>query len=238
MEFAYLDESGDVGAKGSKTLVLTLVCTRKKKKLDQIITNTKKKLLNKKKNKNWLNRNGGEIKFHSFPDDKILTNMLTELSKVDMTVYYYIINKKGKSIDFKLKLEILSHLFFHTIVRSKKQAPNQILADLNFFNKQKVNYFHLLKMTYGVIQNLEDEKDFDWSGNCTFLPIDEEQYKDLKRDPESILLKIEHFNSRFSEALQATDIISGCCFQYSEYGNGKFLEILSKNKAIIQIKSE
>ncbi|NOQ38290.1 hypothetical protein GQ472_05355 [archaeon] len=46
MEFAFLDESGDLG-KNSKYLVLTLVCTRKTKEITKIVRKTKQKLLQK-----------------------------------------------------------------------------------------------------------------------------------------------------------------------------------------------
>ncbi|NOQ55310.1 MAG: hypothetical protein GQ477_00730 [Nanohaloarchaea archaeon] len=48
MEFAFLDESEDLG-KSSKYLVLTLICTRKSKEITKIIRKTKKKLLDNNK---------------------------------------------------------------------------------------------------------------------------------------------------------------------------------------------
>lgn len=66
MEFAFLDESGDIGGMGSKYLVSTLVVTRNRKDMVEIIVDMKKKLLDSKKGRKWLNRNGGEIKFHNF----------------------------------------------------------------------------------------------------------------------------------------------------------------------------
>ncbi len=49
MEFAFLDESGDNGKNGSKYLVLTLLCTNKRKQLVKIIRETKRQLLRNNK---------------------------------------------------------------------------------------------------------------------------------------------------------------------------------------------
>ncbi|MCG2717338.1 MAG: hypothetical protein L6408_00685, partial [Nanoarchaeota archaeon] len=84
MEFAYLDESGDSGANGSNKIVMCLVCTKEKKKLNKIIRKTKQRLLEKNKTTKWLNRLGGEIKFYSFPDKGLLVKTLKEISKVDI----------------------------------------------------------------------------------------------------------------------------------------------------------
>jgi len=141
MEFAFLDESGDPGAKGTNHLVLCLVCTRRKKDLVKVIVNAKKRMLDKNKTRKWLNSHGGEIKFHSFPDHNILRTMLRHISNVDMWVYYVSFNKKGKPVLKEHKKLILTQLFKHTVDKSDKQFPSKIIADMNFFNNRKVNHF-------------------------------------------------------------------------------------------------
>lgn len=84
MEFAFLDESGDPGAKGTNHLVLCLVCTRRKKDLVNVVVNAKKRMLDKNKTRKWLNSHGGERKFHTFPDHNVLRTMLRHLSNIDM----------------------------------------------------------------------------------------------------------------------------------------------------------
>ncbi len=56
MEFAFLDESGDLGARGSNYLILTLVYTKRKKDLVRFIVDVKKRLLDSKKGRKWLKR--------------------------------------------------------------------------------------------------------------------------------------------------------------------------------------
>lgn len=209
VEFTYLDESGDLGPKGSKTLVLTLVCTKKKKKLEAVVVNAKKRLLGKKKGRNWLARNGGEIKFHSFPDKPILLGVLKDFSNIEMSVYYYVIHKKGRRIDSTMKTKVLTRLLFHIVHKQDRKMPEQILADLNFFGKKKRNQFILVEK------------------NSLSL-----------KETEEVAIDVQHFNSRFSEALQATDLISGCCFQHSENNNPEFLDILSSGKIEIDLTEE
>ncbi|MEA3229541.1 MAG: DUF3800 domain-containing protein, partial [archaeon] len=137
MEFAFLDESGDLG-KNSKYLVLTLVCTRKIKEITKIVRKTKQKLLEKNKCAKWLNQHGGEIKFYGFPDKNILKKLLNDLSETKMHVYFLCI-KKGGVINQNIKYTILGELFQHSIENSDKIFPEKIIADLNFFNKHKKN---------------------------------------------------------------------------------------------------
>ena len=66
-ESAYIDESGDDGAKGSKYFVISLWCTSERKEISKIVRSTKQRLLAKNKTARWLNKKGGEIKYSGFP---------------------------------------------------------------------------------------------------------------------------------------------------------------------------
>ena len=235
MEFAYLDESGDLGAKGSRFLILTLVCTSKKKELDQVIVNLKKKLLNFKKGKKWLGRTGGEIKFYGFPEKKLLLKALSELSKIDMNIYYFYFEKNQKRIFEEEKAVILGHLFWHMLKISEKKYPEKIIADLNFFNKKKINWFHLTKYKLNsiIIKDKKGKhKGIDGS-EYSFKEIPKEEYKILKKDPNNIVIKIEHQNSRLFHELQAVDLICGTIFQLFEHQKPEYYLELSKNKITI-----
>ena len=109
MKFAFLDESGDRGGKGSKYLVLCLICTPDKKKIVKIIRETKKRLLEKNKTAKWLNRTG-EIKFYKFPDDALLRRTLKKLSKVDIHIHALAFEKKRKDMAVRDKEIIVTQL--------------------------------------------------------------------------------------------------------------------------------
>src|SRR3989338_5645528 len=110
MEFAYLDESGDPGPAGSKTLVLTLMCTARKKEVAHIIREAKQRLLDHNKTARWLNRKG-EIKFYSFPDKDLLKRTLKKLAGIKIKVYFMVFKKDGIQVSNEIKTKILGHLF-------------------------------------------------------------------------------------------------------------------------------
>ena len=91
----YLDESGDTGEKGSKSLVLTYICTDEGKKLSKILKKAKEQLKRTKKGERWLNRLGGEIKFAGFPDELIRLKLLEDLSKINLNIRFIAIKKDG-----------------------------------------------------------------------------------------------------------------------------------------------
>lgn len=235
MEFAYLDESGDLGPKGSKNLVLTLICTRKKKDICKIIRETKKRLLDHNKSARWLNRLG-EIKFYTFPDKNLLKRTLKKLANIEINVYFMVFEKNGIKVGNEIKPTILAQLFRHILKHHKKKPLEKVIADLSFFNKDKLNRFVL--RNYSVkpvkLKDVKGEKlDFQ-EGEITFSKLDDEEYEKLKDDPFSKIVEIEHRNSRLSEELQALDLISGCIFAFFENNNSKYIDILKKGKIKIE----
>jgi len=96
----YIDESGDPGKSGSNCLVLTYVSLDERKKVSKIIKRTKIALQRTKKGQIWLNRNGGEIKFNSFPDQNILLKTLEELAKLKLEIMFRAFKKDGKKHQF------------------------------------------------------------------------------------------------------------------------------------------
>lgn len=229
MEFAYLDESGDLGKKGSKNLVLTLMCTSRKKDVTHIIRNTKKRILDHNKSARWFNRMG-EIKFYSFPDKSLLKTTLKKLSKININVYFMIFKKDGIEIKKELKFTILSNLFKHIFEVSNKNKPEKIIADLDFFNKEKINRFILQNYSIKHIKSKDkDGKEIDKEeGEMTFNIINEEDYKKNSKIKSNLIIEIEHRNSKHSEELQALDLISGCIFAECEHNNPEYINILKK----------
>lgn len=233
MESAYLDESGDLGSKGSRNLVLTLMCTRKKKEISKIIRDAKKRLLNHNKSARWLNRLG-EIKFYSFPDKDLLKRTIKKLADVELAIYYMVSEKDGIKIGNDVKQTILAQLFDHIIKQPNKQI-GKITADLNFFNREKVNRFALRNYAVKPI-TLKNDKGVEIdteSREITFSKLSDEEYMKLRGDPTNTVIEIEHSNSRLSEELQALDLISGSIFAFFENKNREYLTLLETGKAKI-----
>ena len=235
MEFAYLDESGDLGSKGSKHLVLTLMCTRKKKEVSKIIRDAKKRLLDHNKSAKWFNRKG-EIKFYSFPDDVLLKRTLKKLSNIDINVYFMVFPKNGVKVDDSIKRIILAHLFHHIMGVSNKKIIEKVIADLSFFNKKKLNRFILRNYSIKPVEliNKDGEQVKVEEGKITFSGLTDEEYEKVKKDLSNIIIEIEHRNSRLREELQAVDLISGCIFAHCENKNSEYIDILKTGKLKIQ----
>lgn len=224
MEFLYLDESGDLGGRGSKFLILTLVITRKKKDLVKIIVDMKKRLLDSKKGRKWLNRKGGEIKFYGFPDRKLLQNSIERLSQLEMKVLYVAIEKNGNVIEPSKKLDIIRLFLEQTLSRSHSQFPIKIISDMNYFRKKRKCY------KFQVVKGEHRSQD----GEILKLTIRAMELDKLDDDPsENSIIKIEQRNSRLNEELQATDIISGCIFQYYEHERSNLYNILKKGNIML-----
>ncbi len=234
MEFAYLDESGDLGPDGSKNLVLTLMCTRKKKEISKIIRDAKKRLLDHNKTARWLSRRG-EIKFYSFPDKDLLKRTLKKLAEVEMNVYFVVFEKDGTTINADVKQTILAHLFRH-IMRKPEKMIEKVTADLSFFNKEKLNRFILRNYTLKPVK-LKNDKGIELDAECgeiTFSRLSEEEFEKVKNVSSNTIIEIEHYNSRLSDELQALDLISGSIFAFSEHGNKEYIDLLGTGKAKIE----
>jgi len=245
MEFAYLDESGDLGGRGSKHLVLTLMCTAQRKELTKIIVEAKQRLLENTKSRKWLNSQNGEIKFYGFPDEVLLTRVLKKIADLEIEIHSMIFAKEGADLTPSHKCFILSYLFMHILEKPSKEIPSAIIADLDFFNKEKSNYFLLGHYdVHGIKVSSEVPDDFnehmcivseatDKSSSdkhcIAFLPISEGEYQRLKGGP-NFIIEIRHMDSKRSEELQALDLICGSIFRYYERNDDRWIKILENGK--------
>ena len=238
MEFAYLDESGDLGGKGSKYLVLTLLCTHRKQDIIKVIRETKQRLLSNNKCSRWLSRHGGEIKFYGFPDKTLLKHTLKKPSNIEMNVYFMCFRKDGKNVGKEIKVSIVSDLFEYIFEHSDKKRIDKVIADIDFFNKEKSNHF--LLQEYNIcpaeLEGQEDKKKGACKTECKFILLDPETYESLKKEQDKMIITIEHQNSKLHEELQAIDLISGTIFMRYENENKEYITLLEKTK--INLKGE
>ena len=133
----YLDESGDSGKNGSKCLVLTYICTDERKKISKVLKEIKKQLRRTKKGERWLNRLGGEIKFHGFPEEHIRLKILEEIAKFGFEVRFVAIYKDNENIHESEKVMILFNLLAESFVNNQSM-PHKIIADKDYFKNKKL----------------------------------------------------------------------------------------------------
>ena len=138
-KIGYVDESGDTGIKGSSHLVLTYICLDERKKVSKIIKKAKEALQRTKKGQVWLNRNGGEIKFNSFPDRNVLFKTLEQLAKLKFEVMFRAFKKDGKDIHFSEKNRLFYDLLIESLI-NKKALPRNIIADKDYFKNKKIAF--------------------------------------------------------------------------------------------------
>ncbi len=224
----YLDESGDSGKMGSKSLVLTYMCTDDNKKIAKIMKKAREGLKRTKKGLRWLNKHG-EIKFSGFPDEHLRQKILESLSKLDIQIKFIAIEKKNKAIHPTEKISILKELIVAN-VRDGESIPHKIIADKDYFNNKKIAYF--------IIRDFK-EKEYhgkDGKTRSRFSYKLELIEKDIfkKDDNYNIIVKIRHENSRQNIELQALDLISGSIFQEIENKDKTYTRILKKHNKNIK----
>lgn len=223
MEFAFLDESGDSGAKGSKHLLLTLVIVRKRRNIEKIISNYKKQLKRTKKGRKWLLKTGGEIKFYGFPDKKLLKKLVEELALGMEHIYSMAFVKNEHKMFFGEKAVILGHVINH-YYKKASLLPTDIIADLGFISQKGIKYYKVLKYQKVGVENKKNEIDISLS------LISAKEYKKEIVERKNNVIKVKHINSRTSPILQAVDILSGAIFSNKEKLENKYIQKIPSEK--------
>lgn len=233
-----MDESGDRGAKGSKYLVTTLLCTSECQKIIKIIRNAKQALLMNNKCAKWLNRNGGEIKFYGFPDEVLLRRIMKQLSELDIKIYSLVF-EKDKDVDDISKIFLLNQLFWHIFNLSEGKVPQRIFADSAFYGREKIRRFllHKYMSSSEVVKDADGQPRNEQREEIQFSIIDDDTYVKIKND-KNMIITMEQYNSRLKEELQALDLIGGSIFHKYERGDDfLFNTIKSKIIRIVKIKA-
>jgi len=214
----YLDESGDDGKKGSKWFVMTYICTNEGKKISKILKKIKEQLRRTKKGERWLNRLSGEIKFASFPEERLRLKLLEALSKLDIDARFIAIEKDGSNIPESEKSQILFNLLAESFDNHTKM-PSKIIADKDYFKNRKICFL--------AVKNYIEETYKDEGSRASFeiFLLDDEKEKDSC----DFIIRITHDNSKYHPELQVADLISGSIFQEVENNDKTYTDILRKN---------
>ncbi len=218
----YIDESGDPGKNGSKCSVLTYISLNEGKKITKILNKTKELLRRTKKGERWLNKNGGELKFYSFPDKRILLKTIEELSKLKIQIRFITIYKNNKDIASEIKLQIVSDLI--NDVFNLEDMPHKIIADKDYFNNKKI--------THLIIQDYETKIYDDEIKGYKYRFYFAEDQNIAKSDKVKMAISIKHENSKNNLGLQVADLISGAIFQEMEKGNKEYTDLIRTNTQI------
>jgi hypothetical protein len=141
--------------------------------------------------------------------------------------------KDGQQIKEALKHLILADLFQH-IIETAKQKPEKIIADIDFFNKEKKNRFVLNEYSITPIDSYNETTSIPKKKIIFSRIADDKEYETIKIDASKLLIEIEHTNSRFSEELQALDLISGSIFSKIENNESSYYNKLHRNKLKIR----
>ena len=197
----------------------------REKKISKIVKKAKEALRRTKKGQRWLNRNGGEIKFNSFPDQKILLKTLEELAKLKFEIMFRAFIKDKKNIQPKEKDRLLYDLLTESLV-NKKLLPKSIIADKDYFKNKKI--------TYLAIRDYKEETYPDGKGSRAsyiFNLIEEEEYKKEFNNFDFCII-IKHENSKNNLGLQVVDLISGVIFQEIKHRDKTYTEAVKKHNEI------
>lgn len=219
----YLDESGDSGKRGSKSLVLTYMCTDDNKKIAKIMKKARKGLKRTKKGLRWLNKHG-EIKFSGFPDEHLRQKILESLSKLNIQIKFIAIGKKNKAIHPTEKIDILKELIVANI-RDGEFIPHKIIADKDYFDNKKIAYL-IVKDYEEKFYESKTKKTF----SCNVSLIEKEELDKLEGCDLKISIKQE--SSKQNINLQAVDLLSGAIFQEMEREDKTYTNLIRKHKKL------
>jgi hypothetical protein len=228
--WAFLDESGDLGKKGSKYLILTMLITEDIDYLDNLIKSMKKSLEKHKPGRMYLFKKDGEIKYSNFPDKELLRRSLEAIAASNTKIFAVYIDKGkiSKNIEMEQKELIFKYLLKYICEKNflkyeknsikektskgiddsfkfiRENLLTRIVADMSFLKKTpKKEKIYCLNKTF----DKEQGEVFD----VEFEEVNEENTKTCH-----VVVKVELKNSGTNTKLQATDIVCGAIYDFLE----------------------
>ncbi len=148
LKHMYIDESGDLGIRGSKYLVLSALLVDEPKDLDRIVKNMRR-------NKFWKQlKKACEIKANK-SSDEIRRHMLKKLNEVEGTRIFYVVLEKKKIVSEYLKND--KHKLYNYV--AGKLARHITLGEADIEIKvDKSKGKHLLREDFNMhfLRNLKE----------------------------------------------------------------------------------
>jgi len=201
-EFVYIDESGDLGLKGSKYMVLAALIVKDFKPLNRIVKNMRRHKFRKELKK------AGEIKANHSSKEIILymIEKLNEIHKVQSVKVFFVVFEKRK-------------LFSEYLKNNKHKLYNYVagrLARNISFSGNSVE-IRIDKSKGKIIL----QEDF----NKYFL-------NSIKPENKNAIKSITHSYSHSWYGLQFADILAWCCFQKFENNNSEYIDKIEIEKDV------
>ena len=192
--YVYIDESGDLGFRGSSSghFIMAAVATEKPKEIDRKFKKIRKRFLKKKY------KDIPEFKF-SESDEFIREKILEVINSLDVEIWFLIVEKEKVYPKLKGDTSILYNYFAGSLMSplkrySGKEIHLRIDRSLNRTKRDRFNdYLHKRK---------------NWLES---------------RIGQINLKSIEHIDSRKEAGIQVADFAAGAAFQKFERGNEKYI---------------
>jgi len=189
-KYIFIDESGDLGPKGSEYFTIAAVATSHPTKIERIIKKTRERHLKKKK------KDITELKANK-ESPEVRKYVLTQLSNQECEIYVitipiikvreYLYSKKTKLYNYLCGI-LFERVRLHDkdiyVIIDKKENNNLLREDFNSYvekklrsikyNLNKIEIRHLESFTSGALQVVDFVA---WSANRKFTYKEDEYYK-------------------------------------------------------------
>lgn len=165
MDYLYVDESGDLGNKGSKYFILAGIKVKNYRDLELLINKTRR-IYKKEIGKS------NEIKGTNMPHN-IKINILKKLNKIDYQTFIIVFDKKNRyKLDYKNDNNILYDILSSQLAKLINISDSSsIFVDRTKRNKEKIlNFNNLFRM------NLNNPNDYP----ITIKHVDSLKYKGIQ----------------------------------------------------------
>lgn len=165
MNYIYIDESGDLGDRGSKNFIMVGIKVKNHKQLERLIIKARR--IYKKE----IGRSN-EIKGTNTPP-KVKKNILKKLNKIEYQTFIIVFNKKNKyKIDYNYDNHILYDMLSSQLAKLINiNSSTQIFVDRTKRNKEKISNFNKL-----FEKNLNNPKNYP----ITIKQVDSLKYKGVQ----------------------------------------------------------
>jgi len=159
MKYLFLDESGDLGYRGSRYFIISILCIENEKELKEVYKLNKSIRRNKfrKELKNFKEIKGNLI------SESLITHIFKKFNEMNFKIYSIFLHKK--SAGYKIQMKNKNDIYVDMVIQLLKQMPMKYF-DLkmdNFFPKRQKELYknklleHFSDKTKISFKNSENE---------------------------------------------------------------------------------